>query len=187
MSTRLAALFTLSLTLTACPRAEVPPAVDASSPVASPPPAPAPVLPRDVRLDEAPAIEAVAREVLAAWRARDVKRLAALGPPEAASKLIFLEPDSEHWRAAFGDDSPFMRAVAAWDGRVLAIERGLDAAWVVFHEEPATRHAVEVHRFGERWGLHHLRQLPRPDRRGLTVTVPPPPPPPLTPPLAARP
>jgi hypothetical protein len=181
----LAALFSLALVVTACARETAPPAPEsaAQTPAAVPPPAVA----GDIAFDDGATIEDLAADVLVAWRARDVSRLAGLGPPGATTRLIFLEPDSEHWRAAFGDDTWYMKAVSAWDGRILGVERGLDAAWVIFHEEPAWRYAVEVHRFGDRWGLHHLRQLPRPDRRGLTVIPPLPPPPPLAPPLAAHP
>lgn len=168
-----AALIILGLAIAACAPPRVP--VLATAPAARAPIAPAPPTPpasREIVLAEQAALEAVAREVLTAWASRDVERLAALGPPGAASRLIFLEVGSDHWRALFADDAWTMRAVQAWDGQLRGVERGLDAAWVIFREEPGWRYAVELHRFGERWGLHHLRQLQRPDRRGLTVNEP---------------
>jgi hypothetical protein len=124
---------------------------------------------REVTLGDEAILEALAKRVLTAYRARDVAALAAIGPPGASSKLVFLAPGSEQHEALFGEASWYMRAVAAWEGRILGLERGLDAAWAIFSETPPVRHAVELHRIDGRWRFYHLRQLPAPDRRGVTV------------------
>jgi len=125
--------------------------------------------PRKIDMSDNKEIEELGRQAIAAYRDKNPERLAEIGPPGAKDKTIFIEPRNPNWDTLFGDDTWNMKTVQAWDGTIKAIERGIDAAYVIYHEDDAHRYAVELHKFDERWGFYHLKKLPKSSGGGIRV------------------
>lgn len=107
-------------------------------------------------------VERVALESLAAYRDKNLEKLASLGPPKAREKLIFLEPRNPNYQTLLGDDTWRMKALRAWDGKLAKIARGVDDnAMCWFHEDAEHRYAVEVRKDDGRWYFFDLRQEPK--------------------------
>lgn len=120
--------------------------------------------------EESAAIEAVAREALTAYKSKDLAKLAAVGPPGAKDKLIFLEPRNPHYAELLGDDTWRMKSLAAWDGQTLMkVESGVDVAFAWYHQDETQRYGVELRKDPDpaknnekRWMFHDLVQKPKP-------------------------
>jgi len=144
-----------ALAITACGKdaAAPPAAADAAAPGTAG---------KTVDLTDNAEVERVALESLRAYRDKDLKRLADLGPAGAKDKLIFLEPRNPNYEKLLGDDTWRMQALRAWDGKLIKIARGVDDnALCWFHEDEANRYAVEVRKDGGRWYFFDLRQEPK--------------------------
>lgn len=104
-------------------------------------------------------VERVATESLQAYRDKNLERLADLGPPKAREKLIFLEPRNPNYETLLGDSSWRMKALKAWDGKLIRIARGVDdnaIAW--FHEDAEWTYGVEVRKDNGHWYFFDLKQ-----------------------------
>lgn len=104
-------------------------------------------------------VERVSLESLQAYRDKNLDKLADLGPPKAREKLIFLEPRNPNYEALLGDSSWRMKALKAWDGKLIRIARGVDdnaIAW--FHEDANDLYGVEVRKDDGRWYFFDLKQ-----------------------------
>lgn len=117
---------------------------------------------KTIDLTDSKEVERVALESLQAYRDKNLEQLAALGPPGARDKLIFLEPRNPNYETLLGDGSWRMKALKAWDGKLVKIARGLeDNALCFFHEDEANQYAVEVRKDDGRWYFFDLRQQPK--------------------------
>ncbi len=104
----------------------------------------------------------MAIESLQAYRDKNLEALAALGPPNAREKIIFLEPRNPNYETLLGDSSWRMKALKAWDGKLIKLARGVDdnaIAW--FHEDADNLYGVEVRKEGTRWQFFDLKQQPK--------------------------
>ena len=104
-------------------------------------------------------VERVSLESLQAYRDKNLERLADLGPPKAREKLIFLEPRNPNYESLLGDSSWRMKALKAWDGKLIRIARGVDdnaIAW--FHEDATDLYGVEVRKDDGHWYFFDLKQ-----------------------------
>lgn len=115
-----------------------------------------------IDLTDSKEVERVAIESLQAYRDKNLEALAALGPPNAREKLIFLEPRNPNYETLLGDNSWRMKALKAWDGKLIRLARGVDdnaIAW--FHEDADNMYGVEVRKEGTRWQFFDLKQQPK--------------------------
>jgi len=104
-------------------------------------------------------VERVALESLQAYRDKNLERLADLGPLKAREKLIFLEPRNPNYETLLGDSSWRMKALKAWDGKLIRIARGVDdnaIGW--FHEDATDMYGVEVRKDNGKWYFFDLKQ-----------------------------
>jgi len=155
----------LGSSLIGCKKAETP-APDAPATVAKPADG---AEPRKIDMSDNKEIEEIAKKAIEAYSRKDPEGLAAIGPPGAKDKTIFIEPRNPNYEALFGDSTWNMTSVKAWDGKIIGIERGIDAAYVVYHEDDAHRYAVELHKFDEGWKFYHLKQLSKSSKGGIVV------------------
>lgn len=138
------------------------PASPAGAPEAAAPAGDAAPAGKTIDLTDNKEVERVALESLQAYRDKNLEQLAALGPPGARDKLIFLEPRNPNYETLLGDGSWRMKALKAWDGKLKKIARGLeDNALCYFHEDEANQYAVEVRKDDGRWYFFDLRQQPK--------------------------
>lgn len=118
---------------------------------------------RVIDLTDNEEVERVALASLQAYREKNLERLAALGPPGAREKLIFIEPRNPNYQTLLGDNSWRMKALRAWDGdKLIKISRGVDdnaLGW--FYEDDQHRYAVEVRKDNGRWYFFDLTQQPK--------------------------
>jgi len=133
------------------------------APAGAPPAAGAPGAPEPKKIDltDNPQVEQLARDALAAYRNRDIEKLAELGPPGAKEKTIFIEPRNPRYEELLGESSWRMQSLKAWDGKTLAkLERGIDVAFAWYHQDETSRYGVELRKDNGRWAFHDLVQKP---------------------------
>jgi hypothetical protein len=107
-------------------------------------------------------VEKVALDSLSAYRAKNLERLADLGPPHAREKLIFIEPRNPNYEVLLGDSSWRMKSLRAWDGKLMKIVRGIqDNALCYYPEDDTHRYAVEVRKDDGHWYFFDLLQEPK--------------------------
>jgi len=118
-------------------------------------------------------VERVATESLQAYRDKNLERLADLGPPKAREKLIFLEPRNPNYETLLGDSSWRMKALKAWDGKLIRIARGVDdnaIAW--FHEDAEWTYGVEVRKDNGHWYFFDMKQQSKTAAPGAPAPAP---------------
>jgi hypothetical protein len=150
-------------------KTETAPAAPAAAPAEGATPGAEGEGPRKIDLSDSGEIEDIAKRAIQAYSRKDPEGLAAVGPPGAKEKTIFIEPRNPNYEALFGDSTWNMRSVLAWDERIRAIERGIDAAYAIYHEDGEFRYAVELHKFDDGWKFYHLKQLPLTPAGGIVV------------------
>ncbi len=117
--------------------------------------------PKSIDLTDNPKVEQLAKDSLAAYRDKNVERLAELGPPGAKEKTIFIEPRNPRYEELLGDSSWRMQSLRAWDGQTLSkLERGVDVAFAWYHQDDKHRYGVELRLDNGRWSFHDLVQRP---------------------------
>lgn len=168
MLNRFVASIALTAAVTAVPgckkqEADVPAATDAATPAA-----PA-AEPRKIDMSDNKDIEEIARKAVEAYSKRNAEALAEIGPPGAKDKTIFIEPRNPNYQALFGDDTWNMKTTIGWDGRIIGIERGIDAAYAIYAEDAEHRYAVELHKLDVGWRFYHLKKLSKQGGGGFVV------------------
>jgi hypothetical protein len=163
------ALAAMAMSFAACKKDAAEPAVEPAAEPAAADATEAAAEPRKIDMSDNKEIEELARKALDSYGKKDPEGLAAIGPPGAKEKTIFIEPRNPNYQTLFGDDTWNMVSVKAWDGKILGIERGIDAAYVVYHKDETHRYAVELHKGEAGWHFYHLKQLPLGGGGGIVV------------------
>lgn len=117
---------------------------------------------RKIDLTDSKDVEKVCLDALAAYRDKNLERLAELGPASAKEKLIFLEPRNPNYQTLLGDDTWRMKSLKAWDGKLEKIARGIDdVARCVYHSDAEFTYEMEVRKDQGRWTFFDIMQTPK--------------------------
>lgn len=118
-------------------------------------------------------LEALAKKILNAYKAKDLNTLASLGPKKAKDVLIFLEPRNPNYQTLLGDDTWRMRSLRAWDGEIQKIRVGVGVVQVHYHGlDGGMVAALELIPEDGKWVFHDLVRV---DAEGNPVDAPIPP------------